>query len=202
MNPRENRRDAVLDTGLAMASERGLVNLTIGQLAEAVDLTKAGLYAHFDSKEDLLLGVLERAVSRFIDEGVRPALREPVGEPRVRALLEAWLEWTQAPPLPGGCVFISSAVELDDRPGPLRDYLVSTQRRWVETLTEATDRARQEGDFRDDLDAKQFVFDLYGIVLAFHYYHRLFRDPEAEARARRGIEELLARARVREGAPS
>ena len=202
MSPRANRRDAVLDAGLAMASARGLANLTIGQLAEAADLTKAGLYAHFDSKADLLLGILERAVNRFILEGVGPALREPAGEARVRALIEAWLEWTQAPPLPGGCVFISSAVELDDRPGPLRDYLVSTQRRWVTALTKAIDGARREGDFRDDLDTEQFVFELYGIVLAFHYYHRLFRDPAAETRARQGIEELLARARVREGASS
>ena len=195
-------RDALLDKGLAIASEQGLAGLTIGHLARSVDMSKAGLYAHFDSKEDLLLEVLRSAVGRFIAEGIRPALRTPPGEGRVRALFDAWLEWTQAPPLPGGCVFISSATELDDRPGPLRDYLVETQERWVETLTKEVETARREGDFREELDASSFVFELYSIVLGFHYYERLFRDPDAEARALRSFEALLERSRAPSGALS
>lgn len=190
----QSTRERMLDTGLAMASELGLKGLTVGNLTRAVGLSKAGLYAHFDSKEDLLLAILEEAVDRFVRDGVRPALQAPAGAPRVRALFEAWLAWTQAPPLPGGCVFISSAAELDDRSGPLRDFLVETQQRWREMLREAVERAVAQGDFREDLDPDQFVHDLFGIVLAFHYHDRLFRDRDADARARRSFETMMERA--------
>lgn len=192
-------RDEILGAGLAMASEAGLDGLTIGALARAADLSKAGLYAHFDSKQHILKEILRTAVDRFVEEGVRPALRRPAGEARVRALFEAWLEWTKAPPLPGGCVFISSAAELDDREGPLRDYLVSTQREWRSLLRDSVDAARDEGDFGPRVDPRQFVFELYAIVLAFHYHHRLFRDAKAEPRARFAFEQLLRRARPEGG---
>lgn len=188
-------RERLLERGHALASEVGLQGLTIAGLADEVGISKAGIYAHFDSKDDLLRSVLERAVDRFVEEGVEPALREPPGEPRVRALFEAWLDWTEASPVPGGCIFISSAVELDDRPGPLREFLVGVQRRWAETLAEAADRSRSEGQFRADLDPEQFVFETYSIILGFHYYRRLFRDEEAGSRARYSFESLLDRAR-------
>lgn len=189
------RREAVLDAGLSLASEVGLTGLTIGQLAHAVGLSKAGLYAHFDSKQEILRGILERALDRFVEGGVRPALREPRGEPRLRAIFEAWLEWTKAPPLPGGCIFISSAAELDDRPGPLRDFLVAKQREWKDLLRRAVVMAQEEGHLREEVEAEQFVYELYSIVLAFHYFDRLFEDPGAEDRARRMFERLLQRAR-------
>lgn len=188
-------REEILEKGLAMASEAGLGGLTIGGLARAVGLSKAGLYAHFDSKADILREILRTAVDRFVREGVRPALGEPPGEPRVRALFDAWLAWTEAPPLPGGCVFISSAAELDDREGPLRDYLVERQTEWADLLAREVDAARQAGHFRPDLDPEQFVFELYAVILSFHYYHRLFRDRRAEPRARFAFEELIRRAR-------
>lgn len=194
-----SKREAVLQSGLALASELGLEGLTIGHLAEAVDMTRGGLYAHFDSKEEILREILRAAVDRFVEEGVRPALQAPRGEPRVRALFQAWMEWTKAPPLPGGCVFISSATELDDRPGPLRDYLVSTQREWKEVLRRAVALAQEEGDFRANLVPEQFVFELFAVVLAFHYFHRLFGDTEAETRARQAFDGLVEHARTAGG---
>ena len=188
-------RRRLLERGHALVSEVGLQGLTIGGLAGEVGISKAGIYAHFESKNDLLRAVLKRAVERFVEEGVEPALAQPPGEARVRALFEAWLDWTEASPVPGGCIFISSAVELDDRPGPLRDYLVDVQRRWASTMTEAAERARSRGHFRGDLDPEQFVFETYSVILGFHYYRRLFRDEEAGARARYAFESLLERSR-------
>ena len=196
-------REALLERGHALASEVGLQGLTLGQVAREVGISKAGIYAHFESKEDLLREILSRAVSIFVREGVEPALQEPAGEPRLRALFEAWLEWTDASPVPGGCIFISSTVELDDRPGPLRDYLVEVQREWSETLERAASLAAEEGHFREDLDPEQLVFEVYSIVLGYHHFRRFFRDDRAGARARYAFEALLSRARAtRDRAPA
>jgi AcrR family transcriptional regulator len=191
----DSTRSAVLDEALAAASQQGLEGVTIGSLARKVGMSKSGLFAHFQSKEQLQLEVLERAVARFIEMVVSPGLREPRGEPRIRALFERWMEWEEAPFQPGGCIFIATANELDDRPGVLRDRLVSYQRDWLGALATAAGIAVAEGHFRDDLDTAQFAYDLYAVILAYHHFSRLLQDPEAEARARRSFEDLLASCR-------
>ena len=188
-------RAAVVDHALSLSSRLGLEALTIGGLARQVGLSKSGLFAHFRSKEDLQLQVLEEAVDRFIRMVVRPAFGEPRGEPRIRALFDRWMEWATADFLPGGCLFVSLANELDDRPGTLRDFLVAAQAEWLATLATAVRLAAESGHFRPDLDHDQFAYDFYAVMLAFHHFHRLLRDPAAEARARTSFERLIADAR-------
>lgn len=196
MTKGETTRTAILEQAFATASRLGLEGLTIGHLADEVGLSKSGLFAHFRSKEELQLQVLETAVERFVETVVAPALKEPRGEPRVRALFERWMEWETANFQPGGCIFIATANELDDRPGPLRDRLVAYQRDWLETLATAARIAVQEGHFRSGLDVQQFAYDLYAVILAYHHFSRLLRDPVAEDRARRSFEGLLAASRA------
>lgn len=192
----ETTRDAILERALSIATQTGLEGLTMGNLAKEVQLSKSGLFAHFQSKEQLQLDVLETAVSRFIEMVIAPALREPRGEPRVRALFERWMEWENAPFLPGGCPFIALANELDDRPGPLRDRLVSYQRDWMQALATAARIAVAEKHFRADLDSDQFAYDLYAVILAYQYFSRLLQDPAAKSRARQGFEALIAASRA------
>ena len=191
----EATKDAILDRALSMATQTGLEGLTMGTLAKEVNLSKSGLFAHFQSKEQLQLDVLETAIARFVEQVVAPALREPRGEPRVRALFERWLQWEAAKFLPGGCPFLAMANELDDRPGPLRDRLVGCMRDWLQTLATAARIAVSEGHFRADLDTEQFAFNLKANILAYHHFSRLLRDPAAEERARQAFEALLAASR-------
>ena len=188
-------REAILDTALSLASVGGLTGLSIGSLAREVGLSKSGLFAHFGSKEELQIAVLQTAADRFVAEVVTPALRQPRGEPRVRALFAGWLAWESAAFLPGGCPFVAASSELDDRPGPVRDYLVQSQRDWLDALATAARIAVAEGHFRPDLDPVQFAYEMYSTILAFHQFHRLLRDPATEERCRRAFEGLLARSR-------
>jgi AcrR family transcriptional regulator len=187
----DETRSTILDHALAAASRLGLEGLSIGSLAEAVGMSKSGLFAHFQSKEQLQLAVLESAVERFVATVVAPALRAPRGEPRLVELFDRWLAWEQAPFLPGGCIFVASANELDDRPGPLRDTLVAYQRDWLEALATAVRLGVEEGHFRADLDPRQAAYDLYAVILAYHHFSRLLRDPQAEQRARDAFARLL-----------
>ncbi|MCB1036968.1 MAG: TetR/AcrR family transcriptional regulator [Acidobacteria bacterium] len=189
MSKGEETRAAILERALEVASEVGLEGLSIGSLAKEVGMSKSGLFSHFDSKENLQLEVLETAVERFVSTVISPALREPRGEPRIRAIFESWLDWSQQ--LSGGCPFVSAANEMDDRPGLVRDRLVAYQQDWIEGLTTAARAAVQEGHFRSDLDPEQFAYDFYSIELAYQHFHRLMRDSASEARARRSFERLL-----------
>jgi AcrR family transcriptional regulator len=188
-------RDAVLGHALALASEMGLEGVTIGTLAERARLSKSGLFAHFDSKEALQIAVLDEAVRRFVDQVVSPALRKPRGEPRLRALLENWLRWANADFMPGGCVFVASIAELDDRPGPVRDRLAESQRDWLDTLATASRIAVEEGHFRKEVDPAQLAQEFLALAYGTHLISRLLRDPKAESRLHVAIDRILANAR-------
>jgi AcrR family transcriptional regulator len=195
MGKGELTRQAILEKATALASAVGLGGLTIGKLAEELDLSKSGLFAHFGSKETLQVAILEHAAERFVELVVKPGLRAPRGEPRLRALFEHWREWPNANPMPGGCVLVAAAVELDDRPGPARDLLVKQQRDWLDLLAVTVRGAVAEGHFRKDVDPDQFSHDLYSVMLGYHHALRLMRDPKAEKRAVRAFENLVEAAR-------
>lgn len=195
MSKGASTRDAVLGHALALASEMGLEGVTIGTLAERARLSKSGLFAHFDSKEALQIAVLDEAVRRFVDQVVSPALRKPRGEPRLRALLENWLRWANADFMPGGCVFVASIAELDDRPGPVRDRLAESQRDWLDTLATASRIAVEEGHFRKEVDPAQLAQEFLALAYGTHLISRLLRDPKAESRLHVAIDRILANAR-------
>ena len=195
MGKGEATRQVILDRAARLASEVGLEGLTIGSLAEALKLSKSGLFAHFRSKEALQVQVLEYVAARFVDRVVKPALRAPRGEPRLRALFENLLTWPKITDFPGGCPIIAAASELDARPGPARDLLVAQQKDWLETIAQVVRTAMVEGQFRADVDPEQLAYELYGIEFAYHHSLRLLEDPHAERRARTAFEALVGRAK-------
>lgn len=195
MTKGEDTRERILKHAMAIVSEVGFEALSIGGLAKEAEMSKSGLFAHFDSKEDLQLQVLATACRRFLDDVITPALREPRGVPRVRALFERWLTWEEGRVNPGGCPFVSASWEYDDRPGRVRDAVVSAQRDWVDTVATSARIAVEEGQFRADLDTMQFAFELYGIFLSYHLYHRLLSDSDARQKARAAFDRLIEASR-------
>lgn len=187
-------KQAILDRAMSLASSVGLEGLTIGGLAEKLELSKSGLFAHFQSKEMLQIKVLDNAAAYFAEAVVRPALLAPRGRPRVEALCKHWMIWAKPSKMLGGCVFVAASSELDDRPGPVRDHLVELQREWLDTRVRVIRTGVTEGHFRADLDCEQYAHELYGIMMAFHYSARLMRDPKSKMRAEISLEALLDRA--------
>ncbi len=189
----EQTRAAILDEALKIASKLGLEGLTIGSLADATGMSKSGLFAHFGSREDLQLAVLEHAAQRYGNKVFLPVLKIERGLPRLRALFQRWLEWTLESGLPGGCIMISAANEYDDRPGPIRDAVIANQNRGRAISEKAVRLAVEEGHLRSDTDPEQIAFELLAIVLASHNYRRLLGDREARQRALTAFDELIAR---------
>jgi AcrR family transcriptional regulator len=192
----EATRSTVLGEAITLASTLGLEGLTIGKLAEHCGMSKSGIFAHFASKENLQVAILEEAIARFVALVVTPSLKKPRGEPRVRALVERWLEWSKAEFLPGGCIFVMASVELDDRPGPARDRLIAAQKDWVGTLAHAARIAVEEKHFRTDLDCEQLAHEIFSIAYGYHFLRRIVDPEEAERRARASFDRILADARA------
>ena len=188
-------RQVILDRALDVASTQGFEGLSIGTLADAVGMSKSGLFAHFRSKEQLQVDALRHASERFVAKVVAPALKAPRGEARVRAFFDAWLRWGREE-FPGGCVIQNAVAELDDRPGPARDVLVRQEKDQLDLIANIARAGIDEGVLRKDLDPAQVAFEMNGILLSYFLAVRLLGDPQARARATRAFEGLLARARA------
>ena len=188
-------RAHILEEAAAEASLVGLTGLTIGRLAERTGMSKSGLFRHFGSKEQLQVEALRVGVERFKDVVVRPALREPRGPRRIETLFEGWLSWATGRGFPGGCLFVTASVEMDDQPGPVRDYVEQTQRDWLELIGRAAGHAIEAGCFRSDLDTEQFAHEFNSLLLAFQQADRLLRDAKAADRAQKQFDRLIGDAR-------
>ncbi len=196
MTKSDSSRTAILERSVDLASVVGLEGLTIGALASNTGFSKSGLFAHFGSKENLQLETLRAAADRFTNVVIKPALHIPRGVQRVQALFDRWLDWAARDGLPGGCLFVTAAIELDDQDGgQVREYLVEQQRAWQDLIARTAEFAVGTGDLRPDLDCRQFAHELQSLFLGFNHAQRLMRDRAAEDRTRAAFARLLADAR-------
>ena len=193
MKKGELTRSAIVSSALELAGLEGLEGITLGKLAERMAMSKSGVFAHFGSREELQIAVLKAHERRFAEDVLLPALSRPRGLPRVRAIVERWIDHTGAA-AGGGCLWIAGASELDDRPGPVRDVLVAMVRGWQRELMRAIAQAVEAGELRADLPPEDLLAGLFGVVLVLHHDRRLLRSPDALARARRVADRLLAEA--------
>src|SRR5687768_18223339 len=189
----ERTRAAILDAALRIVSKSGLDGLTIGTLADATGMSKSGLFAHFGSREELLLAVLAHGQAQFAEVVFQPAMAKPRGIARLKAMFINWLDWTESAELPGGCPMIGGAAEFDDKPGPVRDMLASGQRTWIEMLKRAVRQAIEEGQLARDTDPEQIAFEMFGIALVVHHHRRLLGYKKARERALIALDSLLKR---------
>lgn len=188
----QQTKAAIVDAALGLATQIGLEGLSIGALAEVTQMSKSGVFAHFGSREELQISVIREYHRRFEEEVFYPAMREPRGLPRLRALFANWMKRTSVE-IDSGCIYISGAVEFDDRPGPVRDALASSVRTWHSAMKRAIQSAMAEGHLDADVDEEQMLFEIHGLILALHYEARFLNDTGAYARANRGFENILRR---------
>lgn len=188
----QQTKAAIIDAALGMATQIGLEGLSIGAVADAMHMSKSGVFAHFGSREELQISVIREYHQRFEQEIFYPAMDMPRGLPRVRALFHNWLLRTSAE-IDSGCLYISGAVEFDDRPGPVRDVLVSSVKTWLSALHRAVTQARDEQDLLKDIDTTQMSFEIHGLILALHYEVRFLKNAKSLSRAKQGFEHILER---------
>lgn len=191
----EATRARIVQRALELTTSVGFDGLSIGDLAADLGLSKSGLFAHFGSKEQLQLDVLDAAAESFKAAVFDPAPRNARGDAQVVAIFENVLKWIQSRDMPGGCVFMAGAFEWDDARGPVRQRLVEWHDKFKTAIVRAVALAIEQRRFRASLDAELFAHELHGIWLAYHIEARLMRSKKAQSFARRAFERLLADAR-------
>ena len=192
MHKGQQTKAAIVDAALGLATQIGLEGLSIGALAEVMRMSKSGVFAHFGSREELQISVIREYYTRFEEEVFYPALQHPKGLPRLEALFKNWMNRTSIE-IDSGCLFISGAVEFDDRPGPVRDALAGSVKTWLAAMNRAVVQAKEAGHLAQDVDEHQVAFEIHGLILALHYDARFLKTPGSVARANTGFVNILAR---------
>jgi AcrR family transcriptional regulator len=192
MQKGQQTKAAIIEAALGLATQIGLEGLSIGALAEITQMSKSGVFAHFGSREELQISVIREYFSRFEQEIFYPSLQADRGLPRLQALFDNWMKRV-AVEIQSGCIFISGAVEFDDRPGPVRDALASSVQTWLQALNRAIVQTQECGQLQGHADAHQIAFEIHGLILALHYEARFLKNPGSLARANVGFSNILAR---------
>ena len=194
-----NTKDRILAQGVDLLSESGFAQVTVGLLAQRTGMSKSGLFAHFGSKEEVQLGLMEETVRMSLTCFVEPAMQHAPGLGRLRALVYGWLGWTAKAGLSGGCPIAAGLFELDDvaESDPVRQRLLSMEEQWRELLVTTTAEAVTSGELATELDLDQFVWELCGIYLNHHVSERFLHDPAARTRAQNAFEALVERSTPR-----
>ena len=182
----------IVDTALQLAMHNGLESLSIGSLAEATQMSKSGVFAHFGSREELQISVIREYHQRFEQEVFYPVLQVARGLPRLRALFDNWMKRTTIE-LDSGCIYISGAIEFQDNIGPVRKALVNSVATWHAALRRAIGQCKELGDLSSDADENQILSEIHGLILVLHYEARFLRSPGAMQRALTGFENILLR---------
>jgi len=190
MRKGELTRAAILDVALDLAARDGLEGLTIGLLADKMNMSKSGVFAHFGSREDLQIEVVKLYHHHFEQEVFYPSVKEPRGLPRLEAMFAHWVKRVSVE-IASGCIYISGAVEYDDRPGAIREELVRMVQAWQEALLRCAQQAIDMRHLRADTDPQQIVYEMYGLILALHHDARFIKRPGSVDRAQFGFERLL-----------
>jgi AcrR family transcriptional regulator len=185
-------RELILGRALDVVKREGLDALTIGSLAETVGMSKSGLFAHFGSREELQLAVLDQVAQEFTVEVFAPALRVPRGLPRLRAILDNWRTRTLRLGEHRGCPVAAAAFEFDDRPGPVRDSIMGYVAQLRAELARAVRLAVEERHLPPEIDPEQVAFELHGLMLAFHFEVKLVGPERALPRVVQATDRLLA----------
>jgi len=188
----QQTKATLVDAALGLATQIGLEGLSIGAVAEVTGMSKSGVFAHFGSREELQISVVREYHRRFEEEVFFPAMQAERGLPRLKALFERWMQRTSVE-IDSGCIYISGAVEFDDRPGPVRDALIESMYSWLGALQRAVSQAQELGHLEAQADTEQVVFEIHALILALHYEARFLKSPHALRRAHTGFAHLLER---------
>jgi len=190
----ERSRSAILNEAARLATVEGIGGLSLGRLADAVGMSKSGLFAHFGSKEELQLATIETANSIFDQQVVGPAAEASSGLERLRALLDSYLHYVESGTFPGGCFFASVLVEVSMQPGAVRDRLVAFLDDWLGRLQDAVREAQREGAIDEREDPAQLAFELEAALLLANTEYSVTQSAEAVKRGRKAIERRLKEA--------
>ncbi len=150
-------KDDIILESMKLFSLKGFVNTGINEIIEAVGSSKGGFYNHFASKEDLFFEVLAHA-QKMWRERVLYGLNEfnnPLD--KVIKIIENYRDryLKDGENFPGGCIFITFSVELDDQYPQLMQEVNKGFVGLKKMIRGLLDEAKASGKLKQNVDTQK-----------------------------------------------
>ena len=187
----ELTRASIIGAAVDLAAAEGLESISLQAVADRIGLSKSGVFSRVGSREALQIAVVEEYARRFLDYVFVPAMQQPKGLPRLNEIVRRWIVRTRDVEVHTGCIFAAGAFELDDREGPLREFLLAEVHRWRAALRRTVVQSIDAGHLKADTDPEQLVAEIYALSIGLLHDIRFLRDPRAADRAQRAWERLV-----------
>jgi TetR/AcrR family transcriptional regulator, cholesterol catabolism regulator len=181
------RVEEVVEVALRLFLERGYDNTPMSLLAKRLGLTKAGIYHHFASKEDLLFLVHRTAMERGLKPVFEAAARESDPEQRLRVFLHEHARMLALDP--AAMLLIREARRLS--PKHLQE-IKKTWRRGFDVVREAITELQRQGRCRADAEPTFAAFAGIGMASWIAYWFDPSRPESAEAVAKTMTDVFIA----------
>jgi AcrR family transcriptional regulator len=141
------RRNELTREAARLFAQKGYHGTSIGEIAEAMGVQKGSLYAHIQSKQDLLYETMAEGARAF-HAGLDAIPDELPATEKIRLALRSHLR-VVADQLDVATVFVQEWRYLD---GERRDEIVAERRRYEERIRALFREGRELGELRSDLD--------------------------------------------------
>lgn len=186
-------KDRIIHESLRQFSTKGYMSTSINDIVDAVGTSKGGLYNHFKSKEDLFFVALSEARKIWRQRNLAglDQLSRPLD--KIKKLLENYRDHylTDAENFPGGCVFITLAVELHDQQPHLAKEVNEGFQRFKSLVKRLLDQAQAAGDLKDGVNTETAAEMIFSGTLGACVAYTSDRSPENLDRNIRGLIALI-----------
>ena len=192
----EKTKTYILEIATSMASVKGLGKISFGDLAKPAKLSRSGLFAHFQSKEQLELDILNFVAEMFIKTVIQPGENSLNPLERLELLKKNWPDWQKKTNLSmeGGCIFLSAIFEYDSQPGKVRDTLIEQELRLLKYIGYCFEQGQKENIFSNAYTKHQFSYEFHSAYMGYHYSKIFLKDPKAKQKFTQAIDSLIQRA--------
>jgi AcrR family transcriptional regulator len=161
--PREFCVDEALAAALRVFWRRGYESASMAELTEAMGITKPSLYAAFGNKEALFrkaLDLYEREKLGYMQS----ALEAPTAREVAERLLRGALAMQTSGGDPKGCLGLISSIACGPEAESIRSEVIARRASSERAMVERFERARQDGELPDTIDARGLANYLIAIL--------------------------------------
>jgi len=162
--PREFDLDQALDRAVEVFWRQGYEGTSLGDLTNAMGISKPSLYAAFGNKEELFRKALDR-YTEGPGSYAAAAFMQPTAKAVAKAFLQGAVATTTRPACPQGCLGVQGALAASEAGQVVHDLLAGWRNGARADLTQRLRRAQEEGDLAADRDPARLAG--YLVTVAF-----------------------------------
>ena len=188
---RGGRANLVVEA-VQLLSSKGIHGMSIGKLADRTGYSKGGIMAHFTSKREMVLALVEESVGitrAFFRDELKGAATPTE---RLSRTLETYGKYWTSSVFEGGCLFLNLAVDAVSDDDEVALALREAARTFIDDFASIVRIGQATGDFREDADPTDVGERLMSLCVGCGWTYRMTNKPDVFDRMQPAVDEIIA----------